>query len=71
MLEGVLGCEGLDLGVEVGVVAPDLRGVTGGDGAGDAVVAAGGLDLGVGEGVDPADSSSSDLTGTAPSAVLV
>ena len=46
------------LGVELGVV-----------GAGDAVVAAGSLDLGVDEGVDLTDASSSDLSVGAPSEV--
>ena len=45
---------GLD--VEVGVV-----------GAGDDVVAAGGLDLGVDEGVELTDSSSSDFSSAVPS----
>ena len=49
---------GLD--VELGVV-----------GAGDPVVAAGGLDLGVEEGVDLTDSSSSDLSSAVPSEVHV
>ena len=48
------------LNVELGVL-----------GAGDSVVAAGGLDLGVDEGVDLTDSSSSDLSAAAPSEVHV
>ena len=69
MLEGVHGdldwlggvavaLEGVD--VELDVV-----------GAGDPVVAAGCLDLGVDEGVDLTDSSSSDLSAAAPSEVHV
>ena len=78
MLDGVgdvaLAPEGLDLGVEVAdvavAVAPEGLDVElGVVGAGDPVVAAGGLDLGVDEGVDLTDSSSSDFSEAAPSEV--
>ena len=69
MLEGELGdlnrlgdvaVSSVGLDVEVGVV-----------GAGDDVVAAGGLDLGVDEGVELTDSSSSDFSSAVPSEVHV
>ena len=76
MLDGVgdvaLAPEGLDLGVEVADVAVAPEGLDvelGVVGAGDPVVAAGGLDLGVDEGVDLTDSSSSDFSESAPSEV--
>ena len=69
MLEGELG--DLNRLGDIDVSSGGLDAEVGVAGTGDDAVAAGGLDLGVDEGVDLTDSSSSDLSAAAPSEVHV